>query len=238
MKYFFILFILFLNFSFVLSQNNFFKSQEEDFIQISFGPAQALGKLIENDFSKTSSGFALNGYSMELDWVKMLTNQIGINTHISAIENNMDLKVFDEKYSNATTKIEFYNGGYQFFFLTTGLFFKQEIIKKISFTTRVLSGVLFAYQNELVANIYEQDTIKNNQLFAKNISSITVPLIIGAGIKVKINKKFGIAFNTDYFMADVNFKSRNSFSEFAKDIKQSLKILKFSFGMTYNFSEK
>ncbi len=231
-KNFLFILIFFFNF-FAFSQEKFLL-KNKNYLQFNFGLAYPSGNFAKKDFFNKKHGFALRGFSTDIDIVHFFITNLGMNIRISAIGNSLDLGKIGELYlKEYGTKIEFVKGNYDFISLTTGLIFEKELLKDLFLSTKILSGVLFAYQDELIIKtkiqINDSTFVKEPILFNKKSSSVDLPFILNMGLRYKINSKIGISINCDYFSSSAKFNVNN------EKTKIDIKMFKINIGISYNY---
>ncbi len=230
-KFFLFILIFFFNF-FAFSQEKLLL-KNNDYLQFNFGFAYPNGDFAKKDFFNKKHGFALRGFSTDIDMVHFFITNLGMNIRISAIGNSMDLEKIGELYSKEYgKKVEFQKGNYDFIAVTTGLIFEKELFRNLFLSTKILSGILFSYQDELKINqkieidgsIFVGDAV----LFNKKSSSVDLPFILNMGLRYKIKSKIGISINCDYFSSSTKFNVNN------EKTKIDIKMFKINIGISYD----
>lgn len=200
------------------SQKDFSKNS----LSFSIGPSIPVGSFAGTDFSKSSSGFAKMGESANFSFDHKLNKQLsfaivlygernGLNTKALASQLATNSAFFwdlstphPRRYPNwVVDKKSWYLESLQIG-ITEEIPFSAN--NKISFIARALVGAAYAQLPKLHAQSFSDTSYVVLQ--QNGASAFALSYTIGVGLKYKLNSKFGLILNADYFgTTQISFKN-------------------------------
>ncbi|HEX4374077.1 MAG TPA: hypothetical protein VHZ50_12305 [Puia sp.] len=198
------------------------KDSSKNSLSFSIGPSIPVGSFAGTDFSKSSSGFAKIGEAVNFSFDHKLSEHLSFTVMWYGQRNGLNTKTFQtqlatnsaffwdlsssepRRYPNwVVDKKSWYVGSLQIG-ITEEMPFSAN--SKISFIAKALIGGAYVQLPKLHAQSFSDTSYVVLQ--QNGASAFGLSYTIGAGLKYKLNKKFNLIFDADYFgTTQISFKN-------------------------------
>jgi hypothetical protein len=230
------------------------KSQQENFLGLSFGGAIPQGSFSEDNFSDSTNGYANTGFVFAFDAAWFPDEYLGIGATVTFASNNPDKsKYMNDLEQSILSQYPFLGGPlkdsivldygvwkYLNFFVGPNVTVPAG---KFNFDFRLMGGVSFAWKpfQTIDINYPEEGS------FSRKIEDKAVPCLgfsIGGGVRYAFNSGYVIRITAEYanckptfeFIDKVTYnQDQDNFDITQEDVEMPIKNIHIGIGIAYNF---
>lgn len=232
------------------------RTQENFRAGISMGTLFPIQEFKSTNQDNLNAGFSENGFSLKFDGDYYLHNRLAVTARFnfgmssmnkSAVGNWLDSEMFD--YLNDQQEDNKYSIDYwQWSAPMLGLKYNYPIvINKVYIETGAFSGISIIRTPD--QNLKIVDETNEQVIYSENIqsTSINVPLMLDAGIRIILNDRIELELKSSYFQSKADYEhvdyivkdnSREVSEEISrKTIEVPVKSINLNIGLTYRLQK-